>query len=319
MKRLMPSSLIDFLQANPTCLKADLFVIGLPNGQVLYATEGQFDITLTAYVASPESGTPGWTGSTTTFYASKYGKWSRGAITSAAGFDLSASEMSLTCVPQQSTAFPGLSLGILGAAFNGLFDACTVGVYTVYMPVGSYGDVSNGVETKFVGFIEKIKEIDRTHVEFTCEDPLYLLNQKIPARVIQSGCPWGFCDANCTLTASDYTISFTAKTGSTQSILTPATAFTQAAGYFSQGVLTCVTGDNAGLSVTVKVHDSTGNLETVIPFLLPVTAGDTFTVIKGCDKSSSMCSKTVKPDGSSISNLVHFGGAPLVPQPLSAV
>lgn len=46
MKRLMPTTLVEFLQANPNCLRADLIVIELPNGEVIYATDGQFDITV---------------------------------------------------------------------------------------------------------------------------------------------------------------------------------------------------------------------------------------------------------------------------------
>jgi uncharacterized phage protein (TIGR02218 family) len=187
------------------------------------------------------------------------------------------------------------------------------------MPFGGYGNVSAGLETKWLGFIDKIKTIDRTHVEFECQDLFYLLNQNIPSRLIQSGCPWGFCDANCTLSAATYTVDFTAKTGSTTSTLTPVTAFTQATGYFSQGVVTCVTGGNAGLSQTVKLHDSSGNLDMTLPWLMPINAGDTFSVIKGCDKSATMCAATITPGGSSVDNLVHFGGMIAVPQPIEAV
>lgn len=312
MKRLMPSSLITFLQANPNCLKADLFVINLPNSQAIYATDGQLDITV-------PSGTNGWTGFTTVFSANTVGRWNRGAITSEAGFTLAANSMSLTCVPQPSTTYPGLTLGLLSAAFNGLFDAATISVYTVYMPAGQYGVVTAGVETKFFGFIEKITDIDRSHVVFECEDAFYLLNQKIPARVIQSGCPWSFCDANCTLSAATYTVTFTAKTGSTTSLLTPTSAFTQAAGYFSQGVVTCTSGANVGLSQTVKLHDGSGNLEMTLPWLMPVAAGDTYSVIGGCPKTTTFCAATKTAAGATVNNLVNFGGAIGVPQPLQAV
>ena len=312
MKRLMPSSLITFLQQNPNCLKADLFAITLPTGTVIYVTEGQWDITV-------PSGTPGWTGATTTFLATTYGRWTRGPITSEAGFSLNANSMSLTCVPQQGTAYPGSSVGLLFGAFNGLFDVSKVSVFTAYMPLSGYGNVSNGIETKFFGFIEKITKINRTIVEFECQDPLYLLNEKVPKRLIQSSCPWSFCDANCTLSAATYTQTFTAKTGSTQTTLIPVTAFTQATGYFTQGVVTCTLGPNIGLSQTVKLHDATGHLNVNVPWLLPVAAGNTFSVIAGCDKSATACKTRKTAGGSSVDNSIHFGGAIDVPVPVSGV
>jgi len=320
MKRLMPQSLIDFKLANKNCQVADLFAVtNLRNGQAFYTTSGWGDITLTEYVASPESGTPGWTGSTTTFYATKYGRWKRGVITSEAGFDLKSNSMELTCeISDPLTAFPGLALGMLGGAFNGMFDRAQVAVYTAYF--NTYGDTSAGIETQFSnGFIDSNKEIDRNHVVFEVQDFLYLCDQKIPARIVQAGCQWSFCDSNCTLSASDFTVTFTAANSSTTTTLTPQTAFTQAAGYFSQGVVTCTSGGNQGLKQTVKLHDSSGNLQMTIPWLVPITDTDTFSVIKGCDKSSSMCGAQIKANGDAVNNLVHFSGAPSVPQPLTAL
>lgn len=307
MKRLMPNGLITFLQTNKNVHKADCFVITLPTGTVMYVTEGQWDVTF-------PSGTPGWSGGTVTFKASQYGRWKRGAITSEAGATLAASTMSLTCVPQQGTAYPGLSVGLLNAALNHLFDAATVWVYTVYMPIGNYGNVSNGIETKFQGTVTKIPSIGRNLIELECADPLYLLNMKVPSRLMQTNCPWSFTDVNCTLNPADYTVNFTASGASTSGVLTPTSAFSQAAGYFSQGVVKCLTGANAGLSQTVKVHGG-GNLILMVPWLLPVIAGDTFAVIKGCDRTLTMCKATVKASGATVDNSGNFGGTPFAPVP----
>jgi uncharacterized phage protein (TIGR02218 family) len=308
-----PTSLIEFSQQTPNTCKADLFVIELPNGQTINATSGGWDITV-------PSGTNGWTGATTTFSANTYGRWERGAITSEAGFDLSSNSMSLTCIPQSDTSYPNLNVGILAAAFNGLFDAAIVNVFTAYMPTDNYGDVSVGIETKFAGFIEKITNINRLMVEFECQDPFYLMNQKIPGRIIQAGCQWSFADGNCAISggASAFTQTFTAKTGSTSSVLIPTTAFTQAEGYFQQGVVTCTSGANAGLSQTVKLHAS-GQLTMTMPFILPVNVGDGFSAIKGCDKSTSMCANSITATGGTVNNLIHYSGAIAVPVPLDAI
>jgi uncharacterized phage protein (TIGR02218 family) len=304
MKRLMPSSLISWLAANPNCVRADIFTIYLPNGQFLLATDGQFDITIPA-------GTPGWTNPTATYSASLWGQWSRGAITSDASFDCHSNTMDLTCIPQLGTTFPGAPTGILNAALNGLFDACGIMVQTVYFPLGQYGNVSAGVETKFWGQITDIQSIARTSVKFQCADYCYLLNVKVPTRIIQSNCPWGFCDVNCGLTAATYTTNFTAATGTTGWTLIPATAFTQAAGYFTQGVVKCLSGANIGLSQCVKLHAS-GQLQVMYPWLFTPAVGDTFSVISGCDKSITTC-------GQKFSNKIKFGGMPFVPPPQNAV
>lgn len=305
MKRLMPSTLITFLQNNRNCLRADCFVIVLPTGTIIYTTSGQFDITV-------PSGTPGWPLGTTTFYSTAYGVWKRGAITSEASYKLNANTMALTCAAGFNTQYPGLPTSLLSGALNGLFDAANVTVYTAYMPVGSYGNVSVGVETKFVGTITKLLDVSRVRAEFECGDPMYLLAMKIPTRTFEPMCPWSVTDSNCTLDPGTVDINgyhktqaFTAAGASTQWALTPVTAFAQPADYFAQGVVTCLTGGNAGLSVTVKKHAS-GVLTLMNPWILPVLPGDTFSVLVGCNHTLSTCNQK-------FGNQLNFGGTPFTP------
>jgi uncharacterized phage protein (TIGR02218 family) len=333
----MPAGLIAFLQTTPfsNIDRADLFVISLPTGETLYATTGQFDITLIGASISPlVTGTPGWKGSTTTFYATKYGVWSRGDITSEASFSLKANTMTLTCVPQQTTMYPGLSLGILAAVRFGLFDGCSIAVYTTYMPMGEYGNVSYGIETKMNNStITKAKKLDRVHVEFEVSDCLWRCGEKIPNRLFQPTCPWVFAggDGNCSLNVADYTIAFTQSSASTvgNTVLTPTTAFTVigagcVSGYFTQGVVTCTAGANKGLACTVLEHAS-GILTMQAPWILPIAPGDTFSVVKGCDKTLPACIKTVKANGTALTgttgapgNSINFGGTPFLPPETSA-
>lgn len=312
MKRLAPSTLWTWLAANKNVQKATLIQIVTTNGQTINATSGQWDITV-------PSGTAGWvTGSgsnlpATTFYATKYGRWSRGAITSEASSSLGANTMDLSAKFQQGTSFPGTSAGMLYAAWNGLFDAAQVWVWDVYMPANEYGNVSNGVDTQFQGTIGPIKEYDRTSVTFECGDPLYLLNLKIPTRIFAPSCPWSVGDGNCTVKLSGndvnghaMTQAFTAESGSTQWVLGPTSAFTQPSGYFTQGVVTCTSGNNGGLSQTVKLHDTSGYLEMMNAWFLPVSAGDTFSVIVGCDQTLPTCI-------SKFGNSLNYGGTDFVP------
>ena len=321
MKRLFPSTLKSFLldPANRNCLRADLFYIQLPTGAVLAATDGGWDIT----VRADTPGTP-WTGPVT-FKAVQYGGWSRGKITSEASTQVSAGTMSLTCVPTTSSTYPGAELTIPGAALNHLFDGAGITVCTAYMATGRYGDVSNGIEIKFKGTITKTPGLGRNRLEFECADPLYLLNMKVPSRLIQSNCPWSFCDSNCGLNPDDYGVTFTNIVGwfgvgaNPIATLTRSGSFTQPDNYFAQGVCKCLTGENAGLSQTVA--SQTASVVTLTaPWVFPVQAGDTFQMIKGCDNTPAACKGTTRANGTSESAdyRLRFGGTPFTPPPSSA-
>jgi uncharacterized phage protein (TIGR02218 family) len=303
----MPTQLINFLAANPNVIRADCFTITLPNGAVMTMTDAQFDVTI-------PSGTPGWSGNTTTFFASRWGSWSRGAITSEASFDLSSNTVDLTCIQQQNTTFPAMPIGMLSAALQGLFDASPVSIVTAYMPLGEWNNVSNGIETKFGGIVNSPKNIGRNKFVLECADYNYLLNVQIPQRILQSNCPWAFADQNCSVPggAGTFTVQFTAASGTTANLMIPETAFTGAAGIYTQGVVTCLTGNNAGLAQYVKLHNASGQLQLMFPWIIAPKVGDTFSVIQGCDKSATTCTQK-------FNNLIHFGGEPLTPVSTQAV
>lgn len=290
--------------ANPNALKADCFSVKLPtSSEPLYVTEGMFDITV------PASMSP--TGTAITFRATEYGLWSRGKITSEATFQCRSNAMTLTMVPKDSA--------YLREAFNHIFDGAEVWVWTAYMPSGQYGSVQV-FETKFQGRIIKTPQIDRLKCQFECADPLFLLNQKVPSRLVQSNCFKSFADVNCTLMASNYTVNFTAAATSTQTTLSPASPFTQPDGYFVQGIVTCLTGENAGLIQTVKAH-ADGSLRVMVPWLYPIATGDAFSVLKGCDKTPTACAGMKWANGTAEPKnwQLRFGGMPFVPPPTNSL
>jgi Phage conserved hypothetical protein BR0599/Uncharacterized conserved protein (DUF2163) len=294
--------------ANPNAIKADCFTISLPNGQTIYATDGQWNITVPALLGGP-----------LTFNAALNGLWSRGKITSEAGFRCQASNMTLSVVPKIGAMYPGLNIGLLGAAVNHLFDGAHVWVWTAWMPFGQYGNVQV-LETKWQGWILRSPQIGRVLCQFECGDPFFLLNQKVPSRLLQSNCYKSFADVNCGLDATKYTVNFTAAAGSTQYTLTPLSAFAQVDGYFTQGIVTCLTGANAGLSQTVKSHTG-GVIAVTMPWLLPVSAGDTFAAIKGCDQTPTTCAGMTQANGTPEPQnfQLRFGGTPYVPAPSTSI
>jgi uncharacterized phage protein (TIGR02218 family) len=102
-------------------------------------------------------------------------------------------------------------------------------------------------------------------------------------------------------------------TGAVTSVETNKWKFTtnlsNATGYFDAGVLTWSTGNNAGLSVTIKTQTS-GQLEVYIPTAFTIQIGDTFSVQAGCDKTAAVCT-------SKFSNLNNYGGFPHIQQDIS--
>jgi hypothetical protein len=166
MKRLMPTGLISFLSTNPQMMVADLMEI-IPSGfPPFYVTNGQWDITVPV-------GTAGFPlSNTTVFSANQWGRWQRGPITSEGMFDLNSNVMPLTLIPDaiNGTAMPFLEVGILYGVSQGLFDQAQVTVWTAYMP--TYNNVSYGLETKYLGYISALSELNRVSCEFDVSDPL---------------------------------------------------------------------------------------------------------------------------------------------------
>ena len=79
-------------------------------------------------------------------------------------------------------------------------------------------------------------------------------------------------------------------------------------GYFSQGVITFTSGANNGQSAYVAQYDGDGTVHLLVSLPAVPTAGDTFTIVPGCDKQQPTCLHKYN-------NLINFGGTPFVPTP----
>lgn len=242
------------------------------------------------------------------------------AIVTAVG----SGNITITTTGLTNGTYTGQTAGIVGLPVNPFWSgwgttplANNAAAGMVIFPAGSGGSGPGGIETKFTGTITRIADINRVHVEFEVADPLYALNMRVPRRLLQPNCPWSVTDQNCTLDAAgtdvngfEMTQAFTLASG-TAYLLFPVTPFVQPEGYFTQGVVTCTAGNNAGLSQTVKVHVD-GELQLLNPWLLPVEPGDTFSVLVGCDHTPATCN-------TKFGNFLNFGGAPFVPPSETAV
>jgi hypothetical protein len=75
--------------------------------------------------------------------------------------------------------------------------------------------------------------------------------------------------------------------------------------YFAYGIVTWLTGKNAGTSSEVRTF-SPGVVTLNLTPVFPIQAGDTYTIQAGCDRTSGTCKTR-------FNNLIHFRGEPYIP------
>ena len=225
--------------------------------------------------------------------------------------------------PSALASGSGLAVGNaeVGAVFNasyvtegdlraGVWDHADVRIRLI-----NWADTTQGVLKMLRGWLGEVKFDGFT---FTVElrGLMDLLNRST-GDVVTPGCNAVLGDARCGVELSDYTTSgeVTAVTdnrvfdtdlsGATVQI-TPSTTGAPPLDYFQAGLLTWVTGANAGRSMEVRTSAVDGQIDLQLPMESDVVAGDTFTVVTGCMKSKSVC-KT------KFGNVVNFRGFPEVP------
>jgi uncharacterized phage protein (TIGR02218 family) len=209
---------------------------------------------------------------------------------------------------------PGSALvegeAFLSAVRQGVFDGAEMTLYRAFMP--TYGNVAAGTVIMFAG---RVAEIDagRSLATFSVNSHLELLNQNMPRNLYQSGCVNTLFDVSCTLNAASFAVSDTVSTGSTQSVITPATLI-EPNGYFDLGVITFTSGAASGLSRTVKtyIQGTPGTVSLISPLTVAPQAGDSFLIYPGCDKQQSTCQNK-------FANITNFRGFPYVPENSTAV
>ncbi len=299
MKKIS-AQLLAYLQASTGIVsRFDLFQIILPNGQQILSTNAQQDITYGGY----------------TYRAAQYGAWERGNVISVADFSLESHAMELSVVAGSSVLYPGSSEPLMSVIWAGLFDGATVNVNTVYMQPGTWGDVI-GALSLFAGSIVNVQELGRSKAQFEVRDWMYLLNLKIPQRIIQPSCPHTLFDPSCTLSQTAFGLANTVGAGSTQSVIQAGAAWpttdhlgnSTASPYFQQGKIIFTSGQNVGLAAQVVTEGANGSLTLMAPLIFPVATGDAFTAYPGCDKQLATCTGKFQ-------NQIHFGGMLFVPPP----
>lgn len=109
-------------------------------------------------------------------------------------------------------------------------------------------------------------------------------------------------DAACKVALAPFTHSGTV-TGVVSAQQFTASGLTQPADYFGNGVMTWLTGSNAGLRQRIKTHATGGVFTLVLPMTSAVQVGDTFSAVAGCRNRRQDCS-------GKFANILNFQGEP---------
>lgn len=169
------------------------------------------------------------------------------------------------------------------------------------------GDVSpTGALLWFSGRVAEIPEVDRHGAQISVKSDLELLNVQVPRELYQSQCLRTVYDSECGLQPLAFQVAGQATGASTVGRTTFASTLDQAQGYFDLGTLTWTSGVNAGVARTVKSHVG-GQVVLLSPLPAPVSPGDAFVVVPGCDGLQTTCS-------GKFNNLSRFKGQPYIPQ-----
>lgn len=88
----------------------------------------------------------------------------------------------------------------------------------------------------------------------------------------------------CRLSAAAWTVAGTVTAVTDARRQFTAAGLTQADDWFAEGVVTWVTGNLAGQSGKVKAFSTGGQVTLLLPTILPIQVGDTFSVLAGCRK-----------------------------------
>lgn len=129
----------------------------------------------------------------------------------------------------------------------------------------------------------------------TCRHVLYDLNNTGPNRI-----------GSCSVNPAGFTSSSSVSAVLTQGLKFNITSTGRPSGWATTGFLTWTSGPNAGQTYEVKTHVIEGGRESVEflrPTFLAISAGHTFNLLAGCDRTLATC-------GSKFNNVVNFGGFP---------
>jgi uncharacterized phage protein (TIGR02218 family) len=287
LTRTMPTDLGALLDSGAPLVTADLITVTLSGGQVLRWTNADRPVTIGS---STWLLGPGFQTSRMTWKAST-----------------AVDTMQLTLQSDASVLVNGIEL--LPFILAGGLDGASVTAWRAYAAQFGWDGAPawKGPLHRITGKVSDIDRPNRIETVVTVRSQFENLNQMLPRNMWQAQCNATLYDGTCGLNRASFVTAGTVDTaGDALHMAFGASALTQAAGYFTLGSVTFLTGANAGIRRTVRTHDAGGVISLVQAAPGPIATGDTFQIVPGCDRTLATCT-------SKFNNRLRFRGAPFVP------
>jgi uncharacterized phage protein (TIGR02218 family) len=157
------------------------------------------------------------------------------------------------------------------------------------------------LKARFFGRAD-VTEVKLTQATLDLKSPTDLLNTQLPRNLIKPSCLNHFGDFMCQVNALYYKKSVTALAGSTQYRIVISNSIS---GNYDNGMIYGTSGKNKGQFASIKTF-SDGAIVLFKPFPEAISAGDTFDIMAGCDKTMKTCQEKY-------GNIAHFRGFPFLP------
>lgn len=212
--------------------------------------------------------------------------------------DLAVDNLEVTGVlitPLAVISSDGITEGDLEA---GIYDYAQIQIFQV-----NYNDLTQGKVILRAGVLGQVT-LNRGQFQAEIRGLTQALQQTI-GRLFGPGCDADLGDNRCKVNLTPYT-AVQAVTTAVSGNTFIATGLTQPANYFTFGLLTWLTGSNAGLSMEVKNFTFGGTVALSEPMSYAIQVGDTFSVYAGCNKSLDNCKNK-------FNNVINFQGFPTIP------
>jgi uncharacterized phage protein (TIGR02218 family) len=300
------AALTAYLAANDAAIVADLYTFALPGGAVLRYSGWTTPLSIPGTAFPP--GSLNFNAATYTDFALGP-RFGRSKVTTRIGVAPTALDIEVLAGADDRIG----GLGFAEVVRLGAFDGATVELdrfFAAPCAAGGQLDASLGAIVWFTGRVAET-DVGRSKIAIKVKSLMNLLAiQQMPRRLYQAACGHVFGDPMCGFDRASLAVTISALAGSTQAAIVTSLSPSPAALY-DQGTILGVTGGNAGQTRTV-VNLAGGAIALLKPFLLPVTVGDSFRLLPGCDHTLATCNTV-------FNNLAHYGGMPYIPPPETAV